>query len=214
MRRFALSLLIFPVLALLQMGFVAPQDDADAILQASKAKLQAVQDFSADFIIELANPAMDNPVTQEGSFKYKSGMYTLKLDGQEIYCDKNKTWVYISEVNEVEVSDYNPEDAQNIESIFQLYETNADARYDGVEKVGGTNCDKVFLAIKGGDLDYNQAYLYIERGSKLPRKVMLIDRRQTRTTYVFSDMKTNQGLSPAAFRFNEQEYPGVDVINL
>lgn len=214
MRKIALYLLALPVVALLSQGFVAPQDDADQILAASKAKLQSVSDFSANFSMELNNPSMSAPVNREGGFKYKNGMYVFQMDGQEIYCDKNRTWVYLSEVNEVEVSAYDPEYSANIESIFQLYEANAEARHDGVETVGGVGCDKIFLAIKSGELDYNRATLFIEQGSKLPRRVVLTDRRQTETTYTFSNMRTNQGYSTSTFQFDETDYPGVDVIEL
>ncbi len=214
MRSFFFTFLTLTLLGLLSSGFVASALDADAILKASKAKIQAAKDFSADFTIQMNNPAMNRPVTQTGSFMYKDGMYTLKLDGQEVYCDKNKTWVYLEEVNEVEVSDYQPDETETIESIFKLYETNSQPRYDGIENVNGAACDKIFLAVKSKDLDYNQAFLYIDQKTKLPRKVTLIDRRQTRTSYIFSKMKTNQGLTAASFQFNPKSYPGVSVIEL
>ena len=212
MRKLSSLLFFLPLLALF--GFIGAQDDAEAILRASKNKLKASQDFSADFTIEIDNPAMENSVQQQGSFKYKDGMYVVKLDGQEIYCDKNKTWLYLKEINEVEVSSYDPEEAENIESIFQLYETNAAPRHEGVVRVDESRCDKIFLAIKDKSLDYNQAYLMIEQSSKLPKQVVLIDRRQTRNTYTFKQMKTNQGLSASTFRFDPKQHSGVEVINL
>ncbi|RMG64586.1 MAG: outer membrane lipoprotein carrier protein LolA [Bacteroidetes bacterium] len=211
MKKFLFSLAILGSSFLLFNGFVAFQSSADRILEESKTTLRSLNDFSADFTYELANPGMRNAVSKTGSLKYKQGKYVIKMDDQEIYCDLETLWIYLSEDNEVNIMDYDPEEGMDVESIFNLYETSSQARYQGEKTVNGAACHHIYLAIKDADLEYNQAYLWINKQTKMLQKISLVNRTQTTTTYEFRNMETNTGLTDAAFRFDVAAHSGVDV---
>ena len=189
------------------------QDEkAKRILDDSKAVFESLKDFSATFSYSLSNATMKSAeVKKFGKIKYKKGMYFIQFGDQEIYCDLESQWIYLSESNEVNIIAYDPEESVSIESIFSVYSDGVQTRYDGQETLQGHQCHKIFLASTDRGQDYNQAYLWINARTKILEKATLIDRRQTRTTYEFSKIKTNTGLTSAAFVFNPKGHPGVDI---
>jgi outer membrane lipoprotein-sorting protein len=189
-------------------------EKAAKIIKQSQQKLETIQDFSADFTYSITNPNMKKPVVRAGELKYKGGKFVIQMPDQEVYCDGVTQWVYLPdpEAPEVTIMDYDPEEPW-IEAIFKVYEASTEPRYDGTEKVHGVNCHKIFLAIKDPNLDFNQAYVWINTSNNFLEKTMLIDRRQTQNIYEFSNVKTDQGLSNLDFRFDVSKYNGIDVFD-
>lgn len=188
----------------------APQEDASRILRESKAKLESLQDLSAQFSYQISNPAM-RTVRKDGSVKYKDGMFVVALDDMQVYCDGTTQWFFLPEMNEVTVQDYDPEDEFSIEYIFNVYQASASARYDGTDVIHGVSCHKIFLAVNDPSLDYHQAHVWINTSTNLLEKVAMVDRKQTKTTYEFSDIRTNQGLANEVFQFNKEEHGNPEV---
>ena len=113
--------------------------------------------------------------------------------------------------NEVNVSPYDKDSGIDIEQIFKTYQNSAKARYAGEENVGAIACHKIEIATTDKKLDYNQVKLWINTKTNFLEKATLVDRRQTSTTYEFSNVKTNNGFTDKEFEFNTAKYPGVKV---
>lgn len=203
--------------AFFQMGFYWQDGRAQKVLNDFESRFESVKDLSGNFTYGISNPSMSKEtmrqgVQKSGNFKLKrSNKYVIDLEDQQIYCNGDKIWIYLKDDAEVVITDYEPDEGMNIEEIFSLYKTNASSRYDGVEKVHGVNCDKVYLVFKDNSLDYNQAMLWIGQKSKLLEKAVTIDRRQTKTTYEFSNVKSNNGFGDNVFQFDVAAHPDVDV---
>ncbi|MDX2285006.1 MAG: outer membrane lipoprotein carrier protein LolA [Bacteroidia bacterium] len=188
----------------------APQDQAPQILQESKAKLQSIADLSSTFRYEISNPGM-RAVAKQGEIRYKKGKYAIRMEDQEIFCDLQNLWVFLKQDNEVNVMRYDPNESMNMDNIFRIYETGSKPRYDGEAVVHGVACHKIYLALTDPGMEYNQAYLWVNKTTKLPEKITLINRKQTSTTYEFTSLRTNVGLSDTEFRFDQSKYPAVRV---
>ena len=203
---------IFPLMLIMIFASTSfAQDKAKGIIEASQKKLESLSDFSANISYGLENERMPKPVIRTGELKYKKGQFVILLADQHIYCDGNKQWTYLPDDNEVSIVPYYPEESFDIESIFKVYEASAEPRYDGTETVNGIKCDKIFLAVKDPSLDYNRATLWVSQKDKFLVRAVLTDRRQTSTTYSFSNIKVNQSLSTATFQFDPSKHPGVVV---
>ena len=152
-------LVILPLLLGLSLQ-AQDSEKANKIIADSQNTLENMQDFSANFHYSIENPNMNKPVVREGDIKYKSGKFVIKLDDQEIYCDGVTQWIYLPQDEEVTIMNYDPEEPW-IESIFNIYESSSEPRYDGIETIHGTKCHKIYVAIKDPSLDYNQAIVWI-----------------------------------------------------
>lgn len=203
--------IILSILALISFGFIAPAGKADEILEASKIKLQKLQDFGSNFIYEISGPGISGTIAKSGSLKFQQGKYFIDLGDEAFYCDQEAVWIHHKEDKEVSVMEYDPEEFMNIEALFELYEASSESRYDGVETIDGQKCHKIFLAIKDGSLDYNQAYLWINQKTNFPAKATLLNRKQTQTTFELQNFQPNPGYGNSVFRFDINKHPGVTV---
>ncbi|MEL7340472.1 MAG: outer membrane lipoprotein carrier protein LolA [Bacteroidota bacterium] len=175
-------------------------DKASQILESSRNSLETLADLSAGFQYGISHPGTRS-VMRKGTVKYKpDDQFVIRFENEEIYCDGETIWINEKE-GPVIIRDFEPEEGVNIETMFEVYRAKSDPRYDGIESVHGVRCHKIFLKLKDPSLEYNQAYLWINESNELPEKVVLIDQRQTRTTFEFTSMKTDLGLSVADFRF-------------
>ncbi|MEZ4827665.1 MAG: outer membrane lipoprotein carrier protein LolA [Bacteroidia bacterium] len=188
-------------------GFTV-NDNSGNILNESKAMLESLTDFSAGFKYSISNPNM-RPVAKTGSIKYKKGKYVISLEDQKIFCNGKTLWIYLPEDNEVNIMSYTEDEGVNVESIFKIYESSTRSRYEGETDIHGVACHKIFMAIQSDELDYNQAYVWINKKTKFLEKVVLIDRKQTQTVYEFLDIRTNVGFGDADFEFDAKQYKGV-----
>ncbi|MEM7655396.1 MAG: outer membrane lipoprotein carrier protein LolA [Bacteroidota bacterium] len=196
------------LVGMLATAFTPPTGDLSSeILQKSKAELESLQDLTAQFTYQIESPQMKQAIAKKGALKYKGGMYQIDLPGQKIYCDAQTMWIYLVDDLEVNILEYDPEDALSPESIFQIYETSAKSRYEGEETVHGVKSHKIFLAIQDERLDYNQAYVWINKRSNLLEKMSVINRNQTTTTYEFSQIKTNSGYDRNDFVLQVESLP-------
>ena len=205
---------LWVAMLLLLSGFQTLDEKSEKILKESRAKMESLKDFSADLRYEIKNKSTRlNPISKSGKVKYKKGnKYVLSMADQEIYCDGETLWLYLPDDQEVTILNYDPnEEGMSMESILSVYQASASSRYEGSEVVHGKKCHKIYLAVKDPSLEYNQAQIWINMTSKMLEKVSLIDRKQTVTTYEFSSISTNRGLSDDAFRFNIKAHEGVDV---
>ncbi len=186
------------------------QDKATLILKESKEKFSSLRDFSASFKYGINSIEQRvRPIQKTGSIKYKAGKYAVVMDDQELYCDGATQWIFLPKDNEVTILDYDPAEGISVESIFKIYEASSKPRYDGEEAVNGVACYKIYLAITDKSVEYNQAYLWVNKTTKMIAKAVLIDRNQTRTTLEFNELKLNVGYGEDSFRFNAAKHPGV-----
>ena len=203
MKKLKILFPLFLAIFLVSSGFSIAQDRADQILKDSKTKFESLKDFSASFSISIQNINTRRAAfTKSGQIKYKKGKYFIGLEGEEIYFDGETQWVYLTKEKEVNIMTYDRDDAPSIELIFEIYSTAAKPRYDGEESVNGNSCHRIFIASTDRSVEYNQVRLWVNKSTHLLEKMVLLDRNQTTTTYLFSDIKTNMGLSDGIFRLD------------
>lgn len=203
MKKLKIIFPLFIAIFMVSSGFYHVQDRADEILQGSKTTFEALKDFSASFSISIQNINTRRAAfTKSGQIKYKKGKYYIGLEGEEIYYDGETQWVYLTEDKEVNIMTYDRDDAPSVELIFEIYSTNSKPRYDGEESVNGNACHKIFIASTDRSVEYNQVRLWINKSTNLLEKMVLLDRNQTTTTYLFSNIKTNTNLLDSSFKLD------------
>ena len=209
-----LQLLVILTMTVLSLqATLPPVDPAVKILQASRTQLEQLQDFQANFQYEVSNPAT-RAVMRSGSVQYKNkNKFLLKLSNIELYSDGARLWEFEKDPDFPLVTIKFVDQDPILQTVFQVYEAKAKPRYDGTEKVHGVNCDKIFLYVEDPALDYQQAYIWINRETRMPEKVTTVDAKKTRTTIEFQDLKLDKGIEDTVFRFQPSEYPGIEIID-
>lgn len=197
------SFVHFPTLlalSLLLLTSATSPEKASQILESSRNSIDALEDLSAGFQYGISHPGTRS-VMRKGTVKYMpDNHFVLSFENEAIYCDSKTIWINEFD-GPVIIRDLEEEEGVNIETMFEVYKAKSEPRYDGLESIHGVKCHKIFLTLNDPKLDYDQAYLWINTDNELPEKVVMIDKRQTRTTFEFISMKTDLGLSIADFRY-------------
>ena len=78
--------------------------------------------FSSTFEYSMVNLDEDIEDSFQGKIIIKEEKYLLKIEGQEIINDGETVWTYIPELNEVNISTFEPDDQEiSLNNVFDLY---------------------------------------------------------------------------------------------
>jgi len=207
-RLFSLSS-ILACFAMLSME-TAHAQNADAILASSRKTVSALGDLQAKFTYSMSSARL-RPVSRSGNLYYKQGKYRVNISGQKIISDKQYRWLVLPDDEEV-IKSKSEDGGPNPSEIFNIYQSKGKSTYKGSQTVHGISCHQIELSLDVSNLDYNKAYLSIDKRSNLPVKVSLVDRKNTTTTYELFNLKTNSGLSDGMFVFKQSDCPDCEVI--
>ncbi|TAE52562.1 MAG: outer membrane lipoprotein carrier protein LolA [Bacteroidetes bacterium] len=206
------SFLFFLVILITPLLHLRAQDQGTQILEAARRKLLSLGDFTASFRYEITTPAA-KPVVSTGEISYKQGKYVLRLPDQVVYCDLNTIWIYLTSESQVHILPYSPANGPGIEGIVALYGGPGTVRYDGDAEWRGASFYKISITIHDSYSEYSQAYLWINKKTQMAERITLVNRKQSTTTYEFSDVRTNNGIEDSAFRLEPSRLTGVNVMD-
>jgi outer membrane lipoprotein carrier protein len=115
-----LLLCSFSIQAFAQKG--TADKSADKLLSTISKRYKAFKSMKADFVYAVESKAEKFQEKQKGTLLVKGNKFKLDIAGQTIICDNTTLWTYTKEVNEVQISNYNPkENAIRIDDIFTMY---------------------------------------------------------------------------------------------
>ncbi|MEO0895837.1 MAG: outer membrane lipoprotein carrier protein LolA [Bacteroidota bacterium] len=208
-RLFSLVIVLF-CLSILSVEHSYAQN-ADAILATSRKKVESLGDMQAKFTYSMSSARL-RPVSRSGKLYYKKGKYRVHISGQRIISNKVTKWLCLPEDGEVIKSSVADGDGPNPGEMFNVYKSKGKTSYMGTKTVHGIACHQIQLSLDVSNLDYNKAYLSIDKRTNLPVKVSIVDRKNTTTTYELFDLKTNSGLTDNIFVFKQADCPDCDVV--
>lgn len=189
-------------------GF-SQEDLATKIMSAYHEKLEALNDFSADFVYNLQNPVSSVSISKKGVLNYAKGKYAIKMPDQEIFCDGKSIWMHRPGESEVIIMKNDPEEGLVFDQIFFLFgEEGINARYVGRETIAGRSFELLDLDNINPAVDIYKARLWINEHTNLPEKIASTDRRQTTTTFEFNNVQLDQGLPSSTFVFDTGNFAG------
>jgi len=211
------KILILAVWTLLS-TFVYGQYDQKArtILDAMSDKYSKISTYKATIVSSLVNEIDGINEKMSGEITVKGNKFRLKIDGQEIYNDGSTVWTYLSEVNEVNIDNHDPEEELISPSkIYNAYKKGYKYVHLSESTVSGSVCDEVDLVPENAkDSQFFKIKLFISQKDRGLVRWTIFEKSGSKTIYDINDFKSGMTVSDAYFRFNKSEYPGVEVIDL
>jgi outer membrane lipoprotein-sorting protein len=212
------KLLTVCVLALGMMAEPAlAQNDAKAktILENVSKKVNGLKSLKANYALHLAGANGKIRETKKGSFMMKGPKYKVSLAGQEIICDNKTVWTYMKETNEVQVSNYNPnEQTISPAKLFtNFYDKEYSYKYIGKRKVNGKDCDIVQLVPTSKNKQFSKVELAVDKNNTIVGG-NIWEKNGNQFKYDVSGFTSNPNISDAMFTFDKKKYPGVEVVDL
>ncbi|WP_400191127.1 outer membrane lipoprotein carrier protein LolA [Hymenobacter sp. B81] len=194
----------------------AQQDPkATKILDQMSAKYQAMKAFKASFTQTLENQTAKVKENISGDIIVSGPKFRLKLNGQEVINNGQTMWTYMKSENEVNISDYDPDDQEISPSqIYTLYKKGYKYAYAGESVEGGVPCDVIELSPEDHNNQIYKVRLNVSKKDKSVKSWKMFKKNGNRYTFAIKKFEPNVPTDASTFNFDKARYKGVKVIDL
>ena len=190
----------------LSFSVFAQSNKAISLIDGMQKKYKAMGSFSANFTFQTEGAA-----TMSGSITVKGTKFRLKTAGQEIFNNGKEVATYIKEINEVNISSFDPSEGDlNPAKIYtfdkKAYKVTLKGESGGFATVElapvakGTQVKNITLKINSKDLFVNEWTIINKAGKKQYFKVAKLNPKANADDKLFS--------------FDKKAFPGVEVNDL
>jgi len=163
-----------------------------------------------DFIFE--NTSQNIKETQKGILILEDENFRLEMDAQTIINNGESQWVYLAEMNEVQIMEHDPEDdMMNLNKLFTIYEKGYKYTYVGAESEKGKRLQIIDLFPEESGA-FMKITLAVDASKNQLHKITIHDKNGGTYTYLITAFSSNTTVKP--FTFNAADFPGVEVIDL
>ena len=186
---------------------------AKGVLDAVSKKAATLKTLKANFTLKLSGGKTKE--TRTGSFLMKGQKYHVTLPKQELICDGKTVWTYMKDGNEVQVSNFNPnEQSISPTKLFtNAYDKEFKYRYAGARKVAGKDCDIIELTPLKKGTQFVKVELAVDKNSTIAGGNMY-EKNGNLYQYEVSGYTPNAPVTDAQFTFDPKTHKGVEVVDL
>jgi len=186
------------------------QDDKKAVdlLDMMSEKYKKMEGFTTSFTYIMNNLSENITDSFQGKISIKEEMYVLFIEGQKIINDSKTIWTYLEDLNEVTISEFDPEEQEiSLNNIFEIYKTGFSFKFLGVEK------DLRLVEIYPDDQEksYFKILFKIDYDGLLS-SFSVFDKSNSTFIYMINDFK-EESLENTLFTFVTENYPEIEVID-
>ena len=162
-----------------------------------------------DFIIE--NKSQNIKETQQGILVLQEDNFRLEIDAQTIINDGESQWVYLADMNEVQIMEHDPEEEMTPNKIFNIYENGYKYTYIGASSEKGKRLQLIDLFPEESG-EFMKINIAIDAAKNEIYRIRMHDKNGGTYTYLVNSFKSNTTIKP--FYFDTVKQQGVEVIDL
>ena len=128
--------------------------------------------------------------------------------------DGRTQWSYVSQNEEVTVSNPTEEELQTINPYtwISMYKQSFNYRYAGQKTLKGKSGEEIILTPQKKQ-DIKQITLLIGK-DHVPQYICIENRQGDKQEIIVQSYRSNQNYNDATFRFNERQYPHAEIIDM
>jgi outer membrane lipoprotein-sorting protein len=184
------------------------KDVLDRLSSTTKSYKNMTVDF--DFIFENKNQNIYEK--QKGILVLQEEMFRLEMEEQIIINDGESQWIYLADMNEVQIMEHDPEEQMmSPNKLFTIYEEGYKYIYVGAEAQKGKRLQIIDLFPEESGA-FMKVTLAVDAAKNQLHKITMHDKNGGTYAYLVTSFKSNTAIAP--FIFNTVNYPGVEVIDL
>ena len=187
------------------------QDEkAEKILKDLSANTKSYSYMDVDFDFNFINTSQDINESQKGNIKINQNKFRLDLNQQLIISDDSIQWIYLKESNELQIMEYDSQDEMiSPNKLFTIYENGYKSQY--IELKENNHIIDLFPIESN---EFKNIQLHIDQDKIQLKKIILFDKNCGSFSYSITKLITDKEIDENAFRFNEANYPDLEIIDL
>jgi len=214
------KLIITTILTIYVLGLNAQYDPAaKTILDQVSKNVKSWTSFKIDFKATITTVEPKTEEKHNGYIWQKGDSYKLVFMDTETYNHKKKRWVYMPDVEEVNVYNITGQESSkdllsNPQQIFNIYTKGF--KYQLMEEIkdAGKTIVEVELVPENRNVEYFKIKLFIDKLQNRIDKAIYFAKDGTRVTIEAQKYEVNQTIPESAFIFDPAKFPGVTVIDM
>lgn len=195
---------------------MAMAQNARNILDTASEAFNKAGGLTAGFIMNSKELKSNTIYSYDGRVWMKGERFKIDMPEMTNWYDGNTQWVYIKETEEVNITTPSDEELQSMSPsvLFSVYKKGFKLIYKGEQAVDGKTNQVVDLLPEAKHSSVKKLTVYIEKSSKFPSKLVMLDDNGYENTIFIKGLKANQAIDDSTFVFEAKAYPGVEVIDL
>jgi outer membrane lipoprotein-sorting protein len=186
------------------------QEDKKAVdlLDMMSERYKKMEGFTSSFTYIMNNLSENIADSFQGKISVKEEMYVLFIEGQKIINDSETVWTYLEDLNEVTISEFDPEEQElSLNNIFEIYKSGFSFKFLGEEK----NIRLVEIYPDDQEKSYFKILFKIDSDGLLS-SFSVFDKSNSTFVYMINDFK-EESLENNLFTFIPEDYPEIEVID-
>ena len=204
--------LLTTLLIALSTTLFAQDEVAKDVLDKLSATTKAYTNMTIGFDFIFENKSQSINEQQSGVLVLEGDNFRLEMNQQIIINDGESQWVYLKDINEVQIMEHDPEDdMMSPNKLFTIYEKGYKYTYIGVEAEKGNRLHIIDLFPEGSGV-FIKVTLAVDAAKNQLHKITIHDKNGGTYTYLITVFSSNATIKP--FTFNSTDFPGVEVIEL
>jgi len=194
--------------------FAQQDPKAKAILDRLSEKNKKFESMQVKFNYIIENLQSQKIDKHEGNISIKADKYKLFMMKNEIYYDGKSLTTYMTESNEANISNANPNDKTTLNpaKFMTIYESGFKYKLLGEKKIGTVLCHEIDLIpndIKGKK--YSRVILYVDKAAMQIKSIQSVGKDGISLTVEVLDFKPNVPMDDKTFTFDAKAHPGVGI---
>ena len=206
------KLIIFIILTLLNITVSAQKELAKDILERLSSKTESCDNITIKFIFLFENKSQNIEEQKEGTLIVEKEKFRLEMNAQTIINDGETQWVYLSDLNEVQIMEDDPEDEMmNPNKLLTIYKENYKYNYVGTISEEGKRLHMIEFFPKERK-EFIKINIAINAIRDQLERITLYDKSGGTYTYSITSLISNTKIKP--FIFNITDSTNIEVIDL
>ncbi len=192
---------------------MAQDEKATLVLDRLSEKTKSYSSIQIEFEHLFSNKSAGINEQSSGTLELQGDNFRIDMAQQLIINNGTTHWIYLKEINEVQIMDYDPEeeDALSPNKLFTVYNEDYKNAYVEEKTIGTEQMHIIDLFPKQSG-PIMKVRLTINALKNQIHILALYDKNGGIYIYNIKSFKTNIKLAP--FSFNAANYPNVEVIDL
>jgi len=204
---------VFTILLIALSTILFAQDQvAKDVLDKLSATTKSYENMTIGFDFILENTSQNIKETQKGILILEDDNFRLEMAAQTIINDGEIQWIYLADMNEVQIMEHDPEDdMMSPNKLFTVYEKGYKYTYVGAEAEKGKRLQIIDLFPEESGA-FIKVTLAVDAAKNQLHKITMHDKNGGTYTYLITSFSSNNTVK--TFTFNSTDFPGVEVIDL
>ena len=182
------------------------QNKAQTYIDNMQKKFKGMGAFSANF-----SYSNDGGGTMSGSIIVKGNKFRLKTSGQEIFNNGKEVATYIKEINEVNISNFDPTEGDL--SPAKIYSFDKKSYKSNVISDAGTIAT-LELVPMAKNVQVQKITLKLDKASSEVKEWTIQNKNGKKQNFKVTKLNTKISADDKSFNFDKKLFPGVEINDL